>query len=316
MDDQLLGYLLNALEPDEQRTVSRYVQQQAGARTHLDRLRQALAPLADDRDDSEPPCGLAERTLARIRKAPPQLPRAPVTRASRAPAFRWSGWRWADAAVAASVLLVAAGLLLSLRSKLMFVNNLRACESNQKEFWFALQRYRDQDRNRHGFPNVADEPAPLNVAGITVPILIQAGVLDPARFSVTCPTRGSRRPCRWSLDELRRMPPEEFDCWAPELMGSYAYSLGFRGGDRLFGPRTDDPYVPILADRPPLDALPGNSPNHEGYGQNVLLVNGQVRYSTTRTLGGDDDIYSNRSHEVRAGLDAGDTVLGFSSARP
>ncbi len=314
MDDHLLGYLLNALEPDETRHVSRYLQERPEARTRLDQLRRALAPLEADRHAIEPPAGLADRTLTFIHDA--RLPRAPVTSAGRSPASRWTGWRWADALVAACVLLVAAGLLLSLRSKLVFYSNLRACENNQKEFWLALERYRDQDRDQNGFPSVADEPAPLNVAGITVPVLVQAGVLEPARFSISCPSQGPVRPCRWTLDELRRMTPEEFNCCAPELMSCYAYSLGYRDGDRVFGPRSDDPFVPILADRPPLDAFPGNSPNHGGLGQNVLLVNGQVRYSTTRSLSADDDIYSNRSHQVRAGLDPEDTVLGFSSARP
>ena len=49
----------------------------------------------------------------------------------------------------------------------------------------------------------------------------------------------------------------------------------------------------------------------------MLLVNGQVRYSTTRTVGaGGDDIYSNRNNQVRAGIDRWDTVLGSSADRP
>jgi hypothetical protein len=314
MDDNLLGYLLNALDPETQRDVSRYLHAHPEARTRLERLRQALAPLEADRA-IDPPPRLAERTLARVEEFHTELPRAPITVASRSPAVRFSGWRWADALVAACVLLVSASLLLSLRSKLVYYSNLRGCENNQQQFWFALQRYRDRDAR--GFPNVADEPAPLNVAGISVPVLVQAGVLSPDGFSVYCPSSGQTRPCPWSLEQLQLMSDEQFRAIAPELMTCYAYSLGYReGGDQLFGPRSDNPFAPILADRPPPDGAPGNSPNHGGLGQNVLLVNGQVRYCTTRALGDDDDIYSNRRHEVRAGIDRWDTVLGSSADRP
>jgi hypothetical protein len=231
---------------------------------------------------------------------------------------RWSGWRWPDALVAAAVLLVTAGLLLSVRGKVVFYANLRACESNQKEFWMACERYRDQARDPSGFPNVANEPEPFNVAGITVPVLVKAGVLDPANFSVRCPGNGHARACPWTLEELQRMSPAEFNRCAPELMNCYAYSLGYLDGPgKAHGPCTDDPFAPILADRPPHACIPGNSPNHASQGQNVLLVNGQVRYCTSRTVGfGGDDIYSNRNHEVRAGLDRWDTVLGSSADRP
>jgi hypothetical protein len=75
--------------------------------------------------------------------------------------------------------------------------------------------------------------------------------------------------------------------------------------------------LPILADRPPQGGGPGNSPNHGGCGQNILLVNGQVRYITTRAAGIDgDDIYTNRRNQVGAGLDRWDTVLGSSADRP
>jgi hypothetical protein len=318
MDENLVGYLLNALDDETHREVARYVEDHPEARTRLDRLRQALAPLEADRDSEEPPRGLAARTLARLEDYhSPDLPRAPVTAAARAPGVRWGGWRWPDALVAAAVLLVAAGLLLSLRSKMVFYAELRACENNQRGFWFACAHYRDLAREPGGFPNVAAEPEPLNVAGIAAPVLIQAGVLNPGQFSVYCPSKGHNRPCPWSLEQLQRMSTDEFNRCAPDLLCCYAYSLGYLDEKgRTQGPCVDDPFLPILADRPPRDGS-GNSPNHGGFGQNVLLVNGQVRYFTTRCAGRDgDDIYSNRRNEVRAGLDRWDTVLGSSADRP
>src|SRR5438270_584026 len=99
MDDNLLGYLLNALDPDTHRDVSHYLHDHPEARTRLDRLRRALTPLEDDRDGIEPPHGLAERTVARVAEFRSNLPRAPVTPAGQSAALRWGGWRRADALV-------------------------------------------------------------------------------------------------------------------------------------------------------------------------------------------------------------------------
>ena len=56
--------------------------------------------------------------------------------------------------------------------------------------------------------------------------------------------------------------------------GDYAYTLGYRDGDDVAGLRRDSgDLLPILADRPA--AGDGNSPNHDGAGQNVLYIGGQ-----------------------------------------
>src|SRR5436309_9956542 len=74
---------------------------------------------------------------------------------------------------------------------------------------------------------------------------------------------------------------------------------------------------PILADRPPSDGTPGNSPNHGGAGQNVLFLDGHVRFVPGRTIGDpDDDIFLNRANTVAAGVDNRDVVLGASASRP
>jgi hypothetical protein len=59
----------------------------------------------------------------------------------------------------------------------------------------------------------------------------------------------------------------------------------------------------------------GSSANHGG--QNVLYIGGNVRFHKTPAAGRDQDhIFMNRLHQVAAGVDRDDTVLGLSADRP
>jgi len=59
---QLLGYLLGALEDEEQECLDRRFEQDGDFRRKLGQWRQCLTPLEPLRHDIEPPPGLAERT--------------------------------------------------------------------------------------------------------------------------------------------------------------------------------------------------------------------------------------------------------------
>src|SRR5262249_54191995 len=79
MDEDLVGYLLDGLDAKERREVEALLEADPAARARLEALRQALEPLAADREDPLPPRGLAARTLARFAAGPcPELPRAPA----------------------------------------------------------------------------------------------------------------------------------------------------------------------------------------------------------------------------------------------
>lgn len=69
MHDQLVGYLLNALEEDELRRVEQLLAVDKQVRMQLVLLRHALLPLENDAQDEGLPRGLAARTCEYIRNS-------------------------------------------------------------------------------------------------------------------------------------------------------------------------------------------------------------------------------------------------------
>ncbi len=335
MEENLVGYLLNALDPETHREVEAYLGANPEARRHAEVLRRALEPLAADADEEAPP-GLWLRALAHVardqarqaprRPAPPpadhfdDLPPAPRPVPAQVLGPSRSRWRRADLLVAAILLFAVAGLGASLLPTLWYRQQIYACQNNLRLFHQALMEY--SQRHDGAFPKVEDTP-PRNVAGIFVPILKESGAL-PDDVTVACPADGHQKPPAVTVAELEEMQkdrPSQFDALSRRLAGCYAYSLGYGDRGAHSGLRVEDGgYLPILSDAPDFQggrvAL-GNSPNHGGRGQNVLYIDGHARFSTTRGAGvGGDDIFVNQHGRVGAGCNPEDTVLGASAATP
>ena len=326
MDENLIGYLLNALDDPSRREVEKHLRQNPEAQGRLELLQDMMEPLAADRENEEPPTGLRIQTLARVAeyRCRPKPP-SPILAAPRpwVPARSW--WRRTDVLVAASLLLCVSLLSLPALNQIRYYHSRIACENNLRQFYFALRNF--SDLHEGDFPNVAAAtPEPWNNAGFFVPILNEEGLLGND-VSVQCPANGRIPPTQLTLQDLQKMDPDELDRVAWNLGGSYAYSLGYRDAEGAHGPHFDPNlanYIrPLLADRPPREIVLGdlrNSPNHGGRGQNVLFMDGHCEFCPQRTLpcpvGGFDDIYLNQDNKVQAGRGPWDAVLGESAARP
>lgn len=315
MDENLVGYLLNALDESTQRQVEEYLRSEPGAQRRLDLLRRTLKPLELDRDQIEPPAGLAERTVARARTRSREIIMIPAPPARSAAHAAW--WHRSDVLVAAGLLICVVGLgapgLYRLRS---FYQNRSECSDNMRVMHQALVGYADN----HGgnLPQVEDRPR-RNMAGVFVPTLNDAGVMTPG-VNVRCASNGRPTQQTLTLTDLDQMSQDDFDHHAQRLSGCYAYTLGYRDAQgRLHGYRIDDPDdIPILADKPLVtaDGVRGNSPNHAS-GQNILYIGGNVRFTKDPAAGIENDhIYLNRLHKVAAGVDRDDAVLGTSIDKP
>lgn len=317
MDENLLGYLLKSLEPDEQRAVEAHLEGHQASRAKLELLERAVAPLAADAEQAEPPADLVVGTLARIAehkcKPLPAAPRVPVSQYSPSGRPRV---RRADLLAAAVLLVIVGGLSLPALMRAYEKRDRIACENNLKTVWSALQEYSDRTPD-HAFPKV-EAQGPQSVAGVFVPVLRESGTLAPAML-VSCPAiappAGAASISLADLKAAYLRDEDEFDRLSRDVAGGYAYSLGYRNGDNLVGLCANDPgTLPIVADLP---AGLGNSANHGGSGQNVLYIGGNVRWCVNRTVGeAGDDIYVNKHNVLGAGEDRSDTVLGPGDAHP
>jgi prepilin-type processing-associated H-X9-DG protein len=314
--ENLLGYLLDALDEKGRREIEAYLANSDRAQQRLELLRRALEPLAADQEAPVPSPDLYYRTLARVAEYAclRDLPHAPVL--SRVQVHYRPRWRRAEVLVAASIFLVALGAAVTAAQHLYNSSALVECKNNLRVFYTALRAYHEDHKH---FPDVTTE-APHNAAGMVVPILVNAGVLNSTDVSVRCPGNGAASPCPVSYDDTKDLTADEFRTVAPRLMSWYAYSLGYLDEDgsyhapHLLGGL--DALIPLMSDRAPYWNDRGNSPNHGGTGQNVLFQDGHAEYLTTRSLRFDDDIFLNRSHEEHAGRSFYDSCLGRSASQP
>jgi hypothetical protein len=322
MDENLVGYLLDALDPDERQQVQARLNARPELRMQMERLQRALEPLATDAEPLTAPPGLALSALARIAEyrcrtlpnAPPPTPAQRIT----VPARRMP--RRADLLVAAMLLVVIGGLAFPGVQRLWRVYDHRAtCTNNLRGLWTGLQGYA---AHHDGYLPKIEEDGPISRAGMFVPVLHNAGVLN-SNTPLVCPgDQGQPMPAPPSLSDLQALYSSDrraFDTAVQNLAGSYAYTIGYKDGNLLQGLRQgsgDD--LPVLADRLPCNTLDNsNSPNHGGAGQNVLHLGGYSRWRPQRTAGiNGDDIYLNRNKKVAAGLSRDDTVLGCSDSSP
>jgi prepilin-type processing-associated H-X9-DG protein len=313
MDENLIGYLFNALDEAERREVEARLSLDPEARSRLEMLRRALAPLATDAESPEPPHGLVISTLARVAEAQCRpLPQAPAPRRHGVP---WRSLRRADVLAAACLLLFFGALFATWIVQGWNAGYQARCENNMRRYWEAMTQY--SDGHEGAFPKVPDH-GPQSFAGMFVPILSGSGFLSDDHLACEgTDHRCELPPTAKEVEELWQQADQAaFQRRARQLAGNYAYSLGYRDGAGVRGPRRgDNPYRPILADHHPNPGGPSNSPNHGGRGQNVLFTDGHVRFLTTPLIGG-DNMYLNRENKVLAGVDADDIVLGAGDAAP
>jgi hypothetical protein len=172
MDENLVGYLLNALDADQRRRVEEHLRRHPGARGRLARLRRVLEPLALDAGGPAPPPGLVRRTLGHV-AARTALPAAPPPRDRPAGCPRpWI--RRIDLAVAAAVLLVLSALVAPWVVAQQRRADVRAGQRDLTLTWTALQaRAPDADAFRRVHAGLA-------------PVLLPAAV-EPGDASTALP---------------------------------------------------------------------------------------------------------------------------------
>lgn len=313
MHDQLLGYLLGALEPSEQEEVEARLLEDAQLQEALARLRQKLALLdADDDggDEFEPPPGLAARTCKYVAAFQAVAPKPSCGAAA-------GGWRVQDMIVGGGVFLAACMLLFPAIAHSLSSARISNCQNNLRMIGLALGQYSDFHAGQ--FPFVPEQ-GPLAVAGIYGPLLFDARLIDqPAQL--VCPTSPlAERMDDFNVPKLAQLvgaAAADLPVLQSRAGGSYGYTLGYCENGRYRGHRNRGRVQFALMADTPGEPTGGRSGNHGGSGQNVLFEDLHVAWlKQCRVLDGGDHIYVNGLGYVGAGIGPHDAVIGDSSARP
>ena len=151
-------------------------------------------------------------------------------------------------------------------------------------------------------------------------LLLRARDLLPEAKVLICPMADSAVVYVPRLTEYLSTPTDSVmqKLQRREMGGSYGYSLGHQVNGEYVGPGQAGDRAPVLSDRPPREDEPkrsANSPNHGGFGQNVLFADGHVQWHNT-PVDGNDQLFTNAEGRVGVGLRRSDTCIGVSEAVP
>ena len=323
MHEDLLGYLLGALSADEQRRIENALAVDPQLQRELEQLRLSLEPLDSLQDETDPPSGLANRTLRAIerfdearRPTPRNVARSRATDSEFVSPDRRSAstrrYSYSDGIVLALVGLAAITLFLPALVNSRYAARKVACQDNMRSIGGLLI----DDSFRHGGMFI---PVPLTgkhaFAGIFASQLLEQKRIPADTSTLLCPGTPWREDVdSWSvptLEQIDNATGAELDRLQQLAGGSYAYAIGYvddRGRYRPIRNRSR-PFFPILADVPSPHLEDRQSANHGGRGQNLFFEDGHITFVTELKHFVGDDPIRNRLGVREYGLDREDAVL-------
>ncbi|MEX2139515.1 MAG: hypothetical protein WD894_09660 [Pirellulales bacterium] len=327
MRNELLGYLLGALETNERAKVENELASDDRLRSEMELLRRGLTPLEADGDRFDPPIGLARRTIEfvflrlALQAEGPAANEPAVTR----PQSNWSDqpaptrrWRMVDISVAAGILVAALSVVVPAIIQSRANTQRLACQDRMKSTYSGIAKYADLHNGK--LPIATVSAGFDGKAGIYAPLLRQAGYLEQEE-SVLCPGselasevagEAYRVP---SIEELRKASGLELNRLIRRMGGSYAFAIGYRENGRyrtlVMRPGAN---FPLMADLPGENGKPIG--HHGGCGRNVLTADGRIVYIPTCCWGTRDNLFANDDGEVDAGTSKHDNVLTPSDRGP
>jgi hypothetical protein len=324
MRENLLGYLLGALEAHEREHVELELERDPALRRDVERLDAHLELLRADRERFDPPAGLAQRTCAFVTAQTATEKVAPA-RAKMSAAYSLAAprgsWSLMDLVVAGGICMAAALLFFPAIANSRYQAQLAVCQNNLRQVGGALARYSVAHAGL--FPQV-ETSGRRAVAGIYAPILYEGGFVTEENCFV-CPGSPLARELEGapfkvvSLKELDEADSPTASLLQRTLGGSYGFNLGYTLDGKHYAPRNlGRSQYALLADAPSPLSAGRQSVNHGGSGQNVFFEDGHVRFLRLcqgPECGGDNFYVSDRGH-VEAGTHPNDAVIAESAATP
>ena len=338
--EDLLGYVLGALDAQEERSLQEQIDANPEIEEQLLDLRQAMSPM-DSLTFGEPGNrpGLARRTCElvanmksgrvpfedsdAIREMFNESPTKGIKSDSepeselgpqpssfsrmRDRLIHPRSWSRVDVLASVAILAIFAGILLPAISHSRFNSRVEACKHNLTQVGSAMLVYSDIHGNR--FVNLPHANLASANNGLFGPVLKHAGLIEnDAVFA--CAGRVESEPPRIpTMQQIRSAEGSQLDELKRRMGGHFGYALGFFEGDQYSSPRNDGAtYAMIIADAPSADMPGRSSRNHAGKGQNCFFADGHVRFVPNQSIG-DDAIYENDLGIVGPGLSRHDNVI-------
>jgi hypothetical protein len=342
MQEDLLGYLLGALEPDEMRRVAQWLRDDPLAKAQLEQLERLLEPLEGSvRPIEPPPPDLVSRTLANLPPLPAgdgthdqdpadsdtePLTLVPLGRLVEAPRRASLTWLdWVGGAMAVAVML---GLMLPMLAEGRFEARRIACQDQLRQFGTALTQFVTRN-SQERLPAVA-EAGPEAFAGVYAIRLQESGLLDDPSLR-WCPSLD--RPAREdfsltgideivSVEQLHQASVDRLRQIQQLVGGHYAYTLGVIEQNQLAPPRFESrSSFAVMSDAPLTGVLDleqwSDRIGHSAAGINVLYEDGSVRFIPVAALDTmPDHPLLNHLGEAEAGVNVDDASLAPSWRPP
>jgi len=351
MREELIGYLMGALDAESQATVEQQLQADPHLRSDLDALRRSFRVLQGPATEArlsdevrvtswvEPPMGLAERTCCFVfeqvdinpcqpawgEKSPPEDGHVGSAREIKETLFRpapepsppSTQWSMADAFVVAGVCITAALLFAPTLITSQIVAQRNLCAFRLRELGNALQVY--SAAHQGDFP-IVEARGPRAFAGVYAPTLVADNLLvDPTL--ILCPescAADPKLPCFLpSLPQIDRASAAELYALRSTAGGNFAYALPYRNerGEIVSRKNLGESHTAVLGDLQPTLISKPAAGRHGGLGGNCLFQDSRVNYQKYFRLGM-DDLYRNDRGMIEAGQSIQDQVLAPSSASP
>ena len=348
-EENLLGYLLGALDGDEHEEVRRELERNPELREKLDLLELRLAPLEEERWQHEPPSGLAAATCQLVSEKAREI----QPRSRFAAVFsEWNphkhGWDMIDAAVAAGIFFAAALLFFPAIASSRYQARRLACQNNLRTTSVALSMFGEHNSRAWGSANLttvsnasgklalanqanqrlwlANGAFPYipargktGVAGFYAPQLVRGGYqTDHAVF--LCPSSNLGAEGRHhffvpSIEQIESSSGETLARFQRTMGGSYMYTLGHFSERKHCATRNlGRSHFPIMSDGFFTKSNGSTTLMHGGKGMNIAFEDGHVKFIVDIAL--HHDFFSSNRGLVEAGMNADDAVLGHSWNRP
>ena len=319
--EDLLGFALQAHEPEEHQRIEELVSQEPRLKEELQTLQARIEPLEDLNPAGLPPAGLARRTCELIAKrvsvdGNPNRPETSHsnskttgsldTRMTRGSGQGFRRTALSDFCVVVAIFVALAGIALPALNSNRQAGQLLACQDNLRTVGMGLLHYADNHGGKH-MPLPAE--GNLSFAGVYAPQLLEQGFVENPNAFQCAGIGKTKNQSIPSLQQLRQAEPTLLRTYQKRAGGDFAYSIGqWRDGRYHPGVNLNRGDFILLADTPNTTLAGRASSNHGGQGQNVFFEDGHIDFLSQPEING-DAIYENDWGGIAPGAHQGDIVL-------